>query len=359
MSMRGGKGRDEDDWCNDPTAIAIAMTARRRQRRRPRYDDSGDDCDYDDNLEQTMANLQSALTFSLQNKLPCRHHRPCTSASSNKKTPTCSARTANCGRLTAVPIERVPITAVTTTTKVILFMTMGQQWRRSDNDCNDSDNGDSDIGSPPRGTAVATIRQQLQRLGQRHRHWIATTWMARTHHSRRQFSRLHLVSHLVHTGTHSLSMGFTRVRVLVLNFCEVRGSGSGSATSEPEPDLNRTGPRRGSRFGLRARTGPGSGSGFGKKGLRTGPDRTAATLCCTDYFGAPCVSQLTAMALRTVADYLWVIVPKKGMVYWLLESMGYAHKIPAYQLGGWEWVWVTGEYGLSGVWVIRESTVAD
>ena len=48
--------------------------------------------------------------------------------------------------------------------------------------------------------------------------------------------------------------------------------------TRPEPDLNRTGPQRGSGFGLRARTGPGSGSGFGEKGLRTGPDRTAATL---------------------------------------------------------------------------------
>ncbi|KAH9021774.1 hypothetical protein EDB85DRAFT_1895512 [Lactarius pseudohatsudake] len=116
------------------------------------------------------------------------------------------------------------------------------QWRRSDNNRNDWDN-DIDTGSP-----------------------------------RHLFSRLHLVSHLVHTGTHSLSMGFTRARLLVLNFCEVRGSGSGSAMSEPEPHLNRTGPRRGSRFGLRARTGPRSGSGFGKKSLRTGPHRTAATL---------------------------------------------------------------------------------
>lgn len=32
--------------------------------------------------------------------------------------------------------------------------------------------------------------------------------------------------------------------------------------------------------------------------------------------------------------YLWVIDPKKGMGYWVLESMGYAHKIPANQLGG-------------------------
>ena len=46
----------------------------------------------------------------------------------------------------------------------------------------------------------------------------------------------------------------------------------------PEPDPNRTGPQRGSGFGMRARTGPGSGSGFGENGLRTGPNRTVATL---------------------------------------------------------------------------------
>ena len=58
----------------------------------------------------------------------------------------------------------------------------------------------------------------------------------------------------------------------------VRGSVQVRNGSGPEPDLNRTGPAKGSGFGLRARTGPGSGSGFGKKGLRTGPNRTAATL---------------------------------------------------------------------------------
>jgi hypothetical protein len=57
------------------------------------------------------------------------------------------------------------------------------------------------------------------------------------------------------------------------------------------------------------------------------------------------------------ARHLWVIDPKKGMGYWLLESMGYGHKIPANQLGRQENVWVTREYGLSGVWIIRESTV--
>ena len=46
----------------------------------------------------------------------------------------------------------------------------------------------------------------------------------------------------------------------------------------PEPDLNWTRPQRGLGFGLRARTRPGLGLGLGEKGLRTGPDRTAATL---------------------------------------------------------------------------------
>ena len=45
------------------------------------------------------------------------------------------------------------------------------------------------------------------------------------------------------------------------------------------------------------------------------------------------------------------------MGYWVLESMGYTSKIPANQLGSQEKVWVIGEYGLSEVWVMRESTV--
>jgi hypothetical protein len=49
--------------------------------------------------------------------------------------------------------------------------------------------------------------------------------------------------------------------------------------------------------------------------------------------------------------------PQKSMCYWLLESMGYAYKIPAYQLGKWENVWVIREYGLSRVWIMRELTV--
>jgi hypothetical protein len=47
------------------------------------------------------------------------------------------------------------------------------------------------------------------------------------------------------------------------------------------------------------------------------------------------------------------------MGYWLLESMGYAYEIPTYQPGKWVVVWVIGEYGLSGVWVMREMTVVD
>jgi hypothetical protein len=38
--------------------------------------------------------------------------------------------------------------------------------------------------------------------------------------------------------------------------------------------------------------------------------------------------------------------------------MGYGFKSPAYQLGGSKNVWVTREYGLSGLWVMRESTVS-
>ena len=48
-----------------------------------------------------------------------------------------------------------------------------------------------------------------------------------------------------------------------------------------EPHLNRTGPQRGSQFGLRARTGPSSGLGFGENCLRTGLHRTVASLLGT------------------------------------------------------------------------------
>jgi len=46
-----------------------------------------------------------------------------------------------------------------------------------------------------------------------------------------------------------------------------------------------------------------------------------------------------------------------GMGYGLLESMGYGFEFPAYQLGGSKIVWVTGEYALPGLWVMRELTV--
>ena len=55
--------------------------------------------------------------------------------------------------------------------------------------------------------------------------------------------------------------------------------------------------------------------------------------------------------------YLWVMDLRKGMGYWLSESMGYARKMPANQHGSPGNVWVTGEYGLSGVWLIGETTV--
>ena len=50
---------------------------------------------------------------------------------------------------------------------------------------------------------------------------------------------------------------------------------------------------------------------------------------------------------------------EKGMGYGVSGSMGYEFKSPAYQLGGSKNVWVTREYGLllSGLWVMRESTV--
>ena len=47
------------------------------------------------------------------------------------------------------------------------------------------------------------------------------------------------------------------------------------------------------------------------------------------------------------------------MGYGVSGSMGYGFKSPAYQLGGSKNVWVTREYGLSGLWVMRESTVVN
>jgi len=43
--------------------------------------------------------------------------------------------------------------------------------------------------------------------------------------------------------------------------------------------------------------------------------------------------------------------------FYLAMGMGYGFEFPAYQLGGSKIVWVTGEYGLSGLWVMRELTV--
>jgi len=48
---------------------------------------------------------------------------------------------------------------------------------------------------------------------------------------------------------------------------------------------------------------------------------------------------------------------KISMGYWVWESMGYGHKIPANQFGKLKILWVIKEYGLYGVWVISESTV--
>ena len=39
--------------------------------------------------------------------------------------------------------------------------------------------------------------------------------------------------------------------------------------------------------------------------------------------------------------------------------MGYEPNFPANQLGGQKILWVIVEYGLSGIWVRRESTVND
>ena len=48
---------------------------------------------------------------------------------------------------------------------------------------------------------------------------------------------------------------------------------------------------------------------------------------------------------------------KISMGYWVWESMGYGHKIPANQFGKLKILWIIKEYGLYGVWVISESTV--
>ncbi|KAF8233262.1 hypothetical protein L208DRAFT_1267639, partial [Tricholoma matsutake] len=48
---------------------------------------------------------------------------------------------------------------------------------------------------------------------------------------------------------------------------------------------------------------------------------------------------------------------KKVWVIGYQRVMGYGFEIPTYRLGGSKILWVMGEYGLSGVWVKRVSTV--
>ncbi|KAF9440913.1 hypothetical protein P691DRAFT_685970 [Macrolepiota fuliginosa MF-IS2] len=45
------------------------------------------------------------------------------------------------------------------------------------------------------------------------------------------------------------------------------------------------------------------------------------------------------------------------MDYGVYRAMGYGRGTPAYQPGGRGKLWVSGEYGLSEIWVKRESTV--
>ena len=50
---------------------------------------------------------------------------------------------------------------------------------------------------------------------------------------------------------------------------------------------------------------------------------------------------------------------KKAMGYGVCRCMAYVKQIPAYQLGNSKMLWVLVEYGLSGVWVRRVSTVTE
>ena len=50
--------------------------------------------------------------------------------------------------------------------------------------------------------------------------------------------------------------------------------------------------------------------------------------------------------------YYGLSLPRK------LWVMGYVVDFPASQLGGWDFLWVMGGYGLREVWVIRVSTVS-
>jgi hypothetical protein len=48
---------------------------------------------------------------------------------------------------------------------------------------------------------------------------------------------------------------------------------------------------------------------------------------------------------------------KKLWVMGYQRVMGYGFQSTAYQLGGLKILWGMGEYGLSGLWVKRESTI--
>ncbi|KAF9441221.1 hypothetical protein P691DRAFT_612884, partial [Macrolepiota fuliginosa MF-IS2] len=51
------------------------------------------------------------------------------------------------------------------------------------------------------------------------------------------------------------------------------------------------------------------------------------------------------------------LLPEMTMDYGVYRAMGYGRGTPAYQPGGRGKLWVSGEYGLSEIWVKRESTV--
>ena len=55
--------------------------------------------------------------------------------------------------------------------------------------------------------------------------------------------------------------------------------------------------------------------------------------------------------------YYGLSLPRKLWVMGYKGFMGYVGDFPASQLGGWDFLWVMGGYGLREVWVIRVSTV--
>ena len=61
--------------------------------------------------------------------------------------------------------------------------------------------------------------------------------------------------------------------------------------------------------------------------------------------------------VEVIRVHVWVMATKISMGYWVWESMGYGHEIPANQFGKLKILWVIKEYGLYGVWVISELTV--